>query len=100
MNLKELFLIIEDRKNNPDEKSYVSGLFREGIDRIAQKVGEEGVEVVIASKNDDKELFAGEMADLWFHSLVLLSVKNLTPDDIFEVLAKRHNTKKVSSKDN
>jgi phosphoribosyl-ATP pyrophosphohydrolase len=97
MNIKELFSIIEDRKNNPSEKSYVSGLFKEGLDRIAQKVGEEGVEVVIASKNTENQRFIEEMADLWFHSLVLLAEKNLTPEDIFQELAQRHERKEESS---
>lgn len=94
MTIEELYLIIKDRKDNPSEKSYVSSLFGEGLDRIAQKVGEEGVEVVIAAKNNDKEKFIGEVADLWFHSLVLLAEKGLEPKEILDQLQKRHEAKK------
>lgn len=90
MNLDKLFRIIKGRKDKPQEGSYVSSLFIKGTDRIAQKVGEEATEVVIASKNDDKQKFISEMADLWFHSTVLLAQKGVTPDDIFEELEKRH----------
>ncbi len=90
MNLNKLYKIIKDRKDNPKKGSYVTGLFAQGIDRIAQKIGEEATEVVIASKNDDKQRFIEEMADLWFHSLVLVIEKNLTPEDVFTELTKRH----------
>jgi phosphoribosyl-ATP pyrophosphohydrolase len=94
MNLNKLNKIIKDRKLNPQKNSYVSNLFEEGLDRIAQKVGEEATEVVIAAKNNNKQRFIEEMADLWFHSLVLLNEKTLSPEDIFEELEKRHNKKK------
>lgn len=90
MDIKELYQIIKDRKVNPKKGSYVSDLFSQGLDRISQKVGEEATEAVIASKNDDKQRFIEEMADLWFHSLVLITEKNLTPEDIFKELEKRH----------
>ena len=94
MNLNKLNKIIKDRKLNPEKSSYVSKLFEEGLDRIAQKVGEEAIEVVIAAKNNNKQRFIEEMADLWFHSLVLLNEKALSPEDIFKELEKRHNKKK------
>ena len=69
--------------------SYVASLFRGSNDRIIQKVGEEAVEVVIASKNSDKKRLIEETADLWFHILVLLASKNISLDKIFEELEKR-----------
>lgn len=90
MNINTLFSIIKNRKDKREEGSYVSSLFNKGIDRIAQKVGEEATEVVIAAKNDENDKFIEEMADLWFHSLVLLAQKGVTPDDIFDELEKRH----------
>jgi phosphoribosyl-ATP pyrophosphohydrolase/phosphoribosyl-AMP cyclohydrolase len=64
--LYQLEQVIADRKNNPSEKSYTSSLFAKGINKIAQKVGEEAVELVIESKDDDRDLFLGEAADLLF----------------------------------
>lgn len=89
MNLEKLYKIITSRKKEMSEKSYVSSLFTEGEDRIIQKVGEEAVEVVIAAKGTERERLISEMADLWFHSLVLLASKNITPNDIFNELEKR-----------
>lgn len=71
-------------------KSYIASLFREGEDRIIQKVGEEATEVVIASKNKSKDRIISETADLIFHLLILLSFKNISPQDIFKELDKRH----------
>ena len=86
-NLEE---IISDRKNNPSDSSYTSSLFKKGINKIAQKVGEEAVELVIESKDDDKEKFLGEAADLLFHYLILLRAKNHNLDDVTAILAARH----------
>lgn len=69
--LQELEKVIRDRKNNPTEKSYTASLFEKGINKIAQKVGEEAVEIVIEAKDNNDELFLGEAADLMFHYLVL-----------------------------
>ena len=91
--LYQLEQIIADRKNNPSEKSYTSSLFAKGINKIAQKVGEEAVELVIESKDDDKELFLGEAADLLFHYMILLQAKGYSLADIEELLKKRHNKK-------
>lgn len=87
--LSELEKIIADRKNNPNEKSYTSSLFTKGINKIAQKVGEEATELVIESKDDNDELFLGEAADLLFHYLILLQAKNKNLDQVIEVLKKR-----------
>ena len=82
--------IIRERHQNPSEKSYTSSLFEEGINRIARKVGEEAIELVIEAKDDHRELFLNEAADLFFHYLVLLEVKGHTFDDVVEILKDRH----------
>jgi phosphoribosyl-AMP cyclohydrolase / phosphoribosyl-ATP pyrophosphohydrolase len=88
--LTELETIIRDRKNNPTDKSYTASLFAKGINKIAQKVGEEAVEVVIEAKDNNDDLFKGEAADLLFHYLILLQAKNFTLNDIINVLKSRH----------
>lgn len=88
--LEKLQQIIKDRKNNPSEKSYTASLFKEGINKIAQKIGEEATEVIIEAKDNDSEKFKNESADLLFHYLVLLEAKNISLDEIIEVLEKRH----------
>ena len=82
--------IINLRKNSTDEKSYVRALFLKGINKIAQKVGEEAVEMVIEAKDNDEEKFLNEGADLLFHYLVLLNSKGNTLRDVINVLQKRH----------
>ena len=89
--LTRLEAIISDRKeNDSNEKSYVSSLFKSGINKIAQKVGEEAVEIVIEAKDDNKDLFLGEAADLLFHYLVLLEAKEIELDEVIDTLIKRH----------
>jgi phosphoribosyl-ATP pyrophosphohydrolase/phosphoribosyl-AMP cyclohydrolase len=88
--LTELETIIRDRKNNPTDKSYTSSLFAKGINKIAQKVGEEAVEVVIEAKDSNDDLFKGEAADLLYHYLILLQAKGFTLADIITVLKSRH----------
>lgn len=88
--LSTLETVIEERKNNPeDQKSYVASLFREGMNKIAQKVGEEAVEVVIEAKDNDEKLFLDESADLLFHYLILLQAKGYALQDVVNVLEKR-----------
>ncbi len=84
--------IIQKRKaEDPSvSKSYTNSLFQKGINKIAQKVGEEAVELVIEAKDNDRNLFLGEAADLMFHYLVLLAAKDFTLEDVLEVLRKRH----------
>ncbi|WP_114750096.1 bifunctional phosphoribosyl-AMP cyclohydrolase/phosphoribosyl-ATP diphosphatase HisIE [Pleomorphovibrio marinus] len=82
--------IIKDRKNNPSDTSYTASLFNKGINKVAQKVGEEAVEIVIEAKDDNKELFMGEAADLLFHYLVLLEAKGYELDEVMDVLVQRH----------
>ena len=82
--------VIRDRRANPVEGSYTNHLFSRGLNKIAQKVGEEAVELVIASKDDDKDLFLGEAADLVYHFLVLLAQKDTTLAEVIDVLKDRH----------
>lgn len=82
--------IINLRKKSSDEKSYVRSLFQKGINKIAQKVGEEAVELVIEAKDNDKDLFLNEAADLLFHYLILLNSKGHTLKDVINVLQDRH----------
>lgn len=94
-NVRDNFLfqleeIILDRKNNPAKESYTSSLFEKGINKIAQKVGEEAVELVIEAKDDNAVLFTNEAADLLFHYLILLQAKGHTLGEIEEVLISRH----------
>jgi len=88
--LTELENVIADRKNNLTEKSYTSSLFKKGINKIAQKVGEEAVELVIEAKDDNADLFKEEAADLLFHYLILLQAKGFKLNDIVQVLKSRH----------
>lgn len=88
--LSKLEAIITNRKDNPSEKSYTSSLFEKGINKVAQKVGEEAVEVVIEAKDDNEELFLNESADLLYHYLILLQAKGYTLKDVVKVLEDRH----------
>ena len=90
MSIQWLFEVIEDRKNKPTEKSYTASLFKEGLPRIAQKVGEEGTEVVVAALAQDDQRLIEEVADLAYHTLVLLSARGLSPAQILAELEKRH----------
>ena len=85
-----LFEIVCQRQRDMPEGSYTSKLLREGVDRIAKKVGEEAAEVIIAAKNRSPEELTREMADLWYHALVLLADAQVTPEDVYRVLAARH----------
>ena len=81
--------MISDRKTHPKENSYTSKLFAEGLNRIAQKVGEEAVELVIESKDSDDERFKDEAADLFYHLLVLFAEKNIKLEDVLDGLRRR-----------
>ena len=89
-SLEKLEEMIADRKKNSSDSSYTSSLFKKGINKIAQKVGEEAVELVIESKDDNKEKFLGEAADLLYHYLVLLQAKNYKLEDVISILSARH----------
>ena len=81
--------VIENRKNNLDESSYVSNLFKKGTNKIAQKVGEEAVEMVIEAKDNNGKLFLNESADLLFHYLILLQDKGYKMKNVIDVLKSR-----------
>jgi len=87
--LFELEKVIQSRKENPSENSYTSKLFSKGINKIAQKVGEEAVELIIEAKDDNAELFKSEASDLLYHFLVLLVEKNISLADVLETLKQR-----------
>lgn len=89
--LSQLEQVIESRKNDLPEESYTAHLFSRGTTKIAQKVGEEGVEVALAAVAETKEDLLGECADLFYHTLVLLQDKNIALTEVMEVLQKRHN---------
>jgi len=93
MILEELYQIIEDRKKNMPKDSYVTSLFKSGRDRIIQKVGEEATEVIIAAKNKSKQRLISEVADLWFHTIILLSSSGISINEILEELGKRNENK-------
>jgi phosphoribosyl-ATP pyrophosphohydrolase/phosphoribosyl-AMP cyclohydrolase len=82
--------IINLRKQAPVEDSYVAKIFSKGINKMAQKVGEEAVEMVIEAKDNNSELFLNESADLLFHYLLLLNAKGHTLADVLSILQKRH----------
>ncbi|HLC02357.1 MAG TPA: phosphoribosyl-ATP diphosphatase [Anaerolineales bacterium] len=90
MSLQWLFDVIQDRKSNPSETSYTSSLFAAGLPKIAQKVGEESVEVVAAGLVQDDQRLVEEVADLAFHTLVLLSARGLSPSHVVAELLRRH----------
>jgi phosphoribosyl-ATP pyrophosphohydrolase len=90
MNLNDLYAIILERKTNPKPGSYTNSLFDEGLPRMAQKVGEEGTEVVVSALSQDNSRLVEEVADLTYHVLVLLAAKGLTPADVMAELERRH----------
>ena len=90
MNLNELYEIICDRRDHPTTQSYTASLFEDGIDKILQKVGEEAIEVILAGKGQGKQRLIEEVADLTYHTLVLLAASSVTPEEINQELAKRH----------
>jgi phosphoribosyl-ATP pyrophosphohydrolase len=90
MDISELYNIILDRKTNPKPGSYTNSLFDSSLPRVAQKVGEEGTEVVVAALSQENERLIEEIADLTYHILVLMAAKGITPTDVAGELEKRH----------
>lgn len=88
--LQYLEEIIDLRRSSSDEQSYVAGLFEKGINKIAQKVGEEATEVIIEAKDNDRTRFLNESADLLFHFMLLLRAKDVTLQDVTKILQDRH----------
>ncbi|NOT11871.1 MAG: phosphoribosyl-ATP diphosphatase [Methylococcaceae bacterium] len=87
--LQQLAQILEQRKLESAEKSYVASLYTKGLDNILKKIGEEATETVIAAKGGDNHQIVYEIADLWFHCMVLLAYQGLGPDDVLQELQRR-----------
>ncbi len=87
--LQQLAYILEQRKLESADKSYVASLYAKGLNTILKKIGEEATETVIAAKDGDKQQIIYEMADLWFHCMVLLADQGLAPDDVLQELQRR-----------
>lgn len=87
--IKQLAEVIEKRKQNPEEGSYTCYLFEKGLDKVLKKCGEECAETIIAAKNEDKEELKNEIADLVYHVLVLMSIKQVKVEEIEEILKQR-----------
>ncbi len=87
--LDAVYQVVRDRKQNPSEKSYVASLYAKGLDKILGKIGEEATEVAVAGKGGEIDEVVSEVADLWFHTLVLLSYYDLPPEKIYAELERR-----------
>lgn len=87
--LGRLYALLLERKNADAKHSYVASLYQKGIDTILKKVGEEAAEVIVAAKNTEDEPLVRELADLWFHSMILMSARGLPPDSVINELARR-----------
>ena len=87
--LDAVYKVIQERKQNPSEKSYVASLYAKGLDKILGKIGEEATEVAVAGKGGEVDEVVSEVADLWFHTLVLLSYYDLPPEKIYTELERR-----------
>ncbi|MDQ6986682.1 MAG: phosphoribosyl-ATP diphosphatase [Mariprofundaceae bacterium] len=100
--LEQLAAVLETRKSESPDTSYVASLYAEP-DKMLEKIGEEAVETILAAKNDDRQQIIHETADLWFHSMVMLAQKDLSPNDVLNELASRfgvsgHNEKASRNK--
>lgn len=87
--LNQIADVLERRKQQPADESYVAGLYAKGLDVILKKIGEEAIETVIAAKGGNRQEIVHETADLWFHTMVLLADQGLGPDDILNELDRR-----------
>ena len=87
--LTEIAKVLEQRKNAEPDSSYVASLYDKGLDAILKKIGEEATETVMAAKDGSADKIVYEMADLWFHSMVLLAHQGLKPDDVLKELDRR-----------
>lgn len=96
--LKELAAVIEARKAASADSSYVAGLFEKGMNTILKKIGEEAAETIIAAKEDNDSQLVYETADLWFHTLVMLSARGLGPDDVLSELERRFDVSGLEEK--
>ena len=98
--LKQLEQVLEERKTADPESSYVAKLYSKGLDAILKKVGEEATETVMAAKDGNKEQIVYETADLWFHTLVMLSQQGLSHEDVLNELARRFGVSGIEEKAN
>ncbi|MFQ3187744.1 MAG: phosphoribosyl-ATP pyrophosphohydrolase [Gammaproteobacteria bacterium] len=96
--LARLMAVLESRKGGDPSSSYVAKLYDQGIDTILKKIGEESAETIIAAKSGDKEQIVYEIADLWFHSLVLLAQQNLTAQQVLDELDRRFGLSGIEEK--
>ena len=96
--LKDMAAVIEARKAASADSSYVAGLFEKGMNTILKKVGEEAAETIIAAKEDNDSQLVYETADLWFHTLVMLSARGLGPDDVLSELERRFDVSGLEEK--
>ncbi|MCW9024452.1 MAG: phosphoribosyl-ATP diphosphatase [Gammaproteobacteria bacterium] len=96
--LKQLADVLEDRKQADPDSSYVARLYDKGLDAILKKIGEEATETVMAAKDGEKDKVVYEVADLWFHTLVLLSQQGLHPDDVLAELQRRFGLSGIEEK--
>ena len=96
--LDKLAATLEARKGADPQSSYVAKLYAKGLDGILKKVGEEAAETIIAAKGGDKSQVVYEVADLWFHTLVLLAQQGLGPDDVLNELARREGVSGIAEK--
>ncbi len=96
--LTKLAAVLEARRNADPASSYVASLYDKGLDAILQKIGEEATETIIAAKSGDNDALIHETADLWFHTLVMLSDRGLHPDQVLEELMRRFGTSGIEEK--
>ena len=96
--LKDLAAVIEARKAASADSSYVASLFEKGINTILKKIGEEAAETIVAAKEDDDSQLVHETADLWFHTLVMLSARGLGPEDVLSELERRFDVSGLEEK--
>ena len=96
--LDGLYATLQGRKKADPASSYVAGLYARGNDAILKKIGEESAEVLLAAKGTDRAALVHELADLWFHSLILMAAKNITPADVTAELARRMNRSGLDEK--
>ena len=96
--LSEIYQLLLERKSASADKSYVASLYAKGLDHILKKVGEEAAETLVAAKNSDAKALTGELADLWFHTLVLMAAKDLPLSAITDELARRMGTSGLAEK--
>lgn len=97
--LKKLTETLEARKNDDPSKSYTASLYRDGLEAILKKVNEEAFETIIAARQGDNKELVHEVADLWFHTLVLMAHKNLSVEDILNELSRREGTSGIEEKE-